>query len=189
MQKKYEGRLKTDMQNKISYEEMVDKYYSVILGYIIKKIGSREDAEDLTQDIFLNCHKDWERFDPSRASISTWLFAITDNRLKNYYRDKKLNVPLWEVLEEMIVEDTNMIDCIINQEETKEVFSKVMYCLNERQKKAIYLRYFEQLKMDEISEKLQCSEENVRVIIHRAIKKMKRYAQEHGIEWSIEIQG
>lgn len=176
------------MQNKISYEEMVDKYYSIIFGYIIKKIGSKEDAEDLTQDIFLNCHKDWEHFDPSRASISTWLFAITDNRLKNYYRDKKPNVPLWEVLEEMIAEDTNTIDYIINQEEAKEIFSKMMDCLNDRQKKAIHLRYFEQLKMSEISEKLHCSEENVRVIIHRAIKKMKRYAEDHRIEWNIEFR-
>lgn len=175
------------MQDKVTYEEMLDHYYSIIFGYILKKIGSREDAEDLTQDIFLNCHKDWERFDPSRASIGTWLFAITDNRLKNYYRDKKPSISLSEVNQDLIVEEENLIENIIFQEEVREIFGRVMDCLNDRQKKVIHCRYFEQLRMEEISQKLRCSEENVRVILHRAIKKMKRYAADHGIEWNIDL--
>ncbi|MDO4977904.1 MAG: sigma-70 family RNA polymerase sigma factor [Eubacteriales bacterium] len=175
------------MQEKKSYEKMVDQYYSIVFGYIMKKIGIREDAEDLTQDIFLNCHKDWENYDPDRGSVSTWLFAITDNRLKNYYRDKKLNLSLYEVDQEVLAGEDNLIECVINQEVTTEIFEKVMDCLNERQRQAIHYRFFEQMKMEEISRKINCSEGNTRVIIHRSIRKMNKYAQEHGIEWCLDL--
>src|ERR687897_43401 len=64
------------------YEEHVWRVY----GFFGYRLGSREDAEDLTQLTFERALKAWDRFDGRRASASTWLMAIARNLLVDHYR-------------------------------------------------------------------------------------------------------
>ena len=64
------------------YEDHVWHVY----GFFGYRVGSREDAEDLTQVTFERAMNAWHRFDESRASGSTWLLAIARNLLVDHYR-------------------------------------------------------------------------------------------------------
>jgi DNA-directed RNA polymerase specialized sigma24 family protein len=56
---------------------------------VCKRIGVTEDAKDLTGEVFLAGFKSYEKYDSTKSSLASWLYVITNNRLKNYYRDKK----------------------------------------------------------------------------------------------------
>ena len=73
----------------IQFENLYKQYKNRIIAYISKRISSQEDAEELTGDIFLNLYKNRGSYEKEKSSMETWIFAITNNRLKNYYRDRK----------------------------------------------------------------------------------------------------
>ena len=76
---------------KASFEEYYSKYYQQVYKYILKKVLSIPVAEDLTMEAFLSCYKNFEQFNPDKASFATWLYVVVNNKLKNYYRDHKIH--------------------------------------------------------------------------------------------------
>src|SRR5450755_4206510 len=63
-----------------------DKHVWRIYGFLAYRLRDREAAEDLTQATFERALRAWSRFDPRRASESTWLIAIARNLLIDYHR-------------------------------------------------------------------------------------------------------
>lgn len=98
------------MDGRKEFEEMYRRYYASVYKYIYEKVSHRQEAEDLTNEVFLSCLKHFKRFDSSRASAATWLFAITRNRLKNYYRDKKSMVSVDDEMFMVELADESCVD-------------------------------------------------------------------------------
>ena len=71
------------------FERIYQEYYLKILTFIHKRVPDLYEAEELTGDVFLSFYRNMDSYDEEKGSIATWLYAITANRLKNYYRDKK----------------------------------------------------------------------------------------------------
>ncbi len=65
------------------FQEIYEDYYSKILSYIGARVNDSCVAEDLTSDVFFKCYKNIERYDPSKAAISTWIFTITNNKYQS----------------------------------------------------------------------------------------------------------
>ena len=78
------GRARSSAEEEIAglYEEEVWRVY----GFFGYRVGSRADAEDLTQLTFERAIRAWNRFDPDRASARTWLMSIAGNLLIDHYR-------------------------------------------------------------------------------------------------------
>ena len=72
------------------YETFYRENYTRVLNYVYKKISHKEDAEDLTSEVFLYCYRHYDDYDPSKGKRSTWLYLITNSRIKNYYRDHQI---------------------------------------------------------------------------------------------------
>ena len=86
----------------MKYEEfecIYQEYYLKILTFIHKRVPDLYEAEELTGDVFLSFYRNMDSYDEEKGSIATWLYAITANRLKNYYRDKKTHYSL-EILKQ-----------------------------------------------------------------------------------------
>ena len=77
-----------------NFDDFYKEYYNQVYWYIYKKINHIENAQDLAGDVFCSCYKNFNNYDPQKSSITTWLYVIVNNRLKNYYRDRKITVPL-----------------------------------------------------------------------------------------------
>lgn len=67
-------------------EALVRRYYPEIGRYLVRQLGNRELAADLTQDVFVAALKHISRFDPRKASVRTWLFRIATNKLIDHVR-------------------------------------------------------------------------------------------------------
>ncbi|MCC8097237.1 MAG: hypothetical protein LIO44_01485, partial [Eubacterium sp.] len=76
------------------FEDVYSEYNVLMSKYIYKRIQNKETSDSLTSDVFFKAFKNYENYDPEKASEKTWLFCIANNVLKNHYRDKKITEPL-----------------------------------------------------------------------------------------------
>ena len=66
------------------FEQIYDDYKDKIYEFIFYKVSNKALAEDLTSDVFISVYKNLHRYDEEKSFITTWLYAIAYNRLKNY---------------------------------------------------------------------------------------------------------
>src|SRR6266851_8686346 len=71
-----------------AFEELVHRYWSRVFGHLFRRLGDRQEAEDLTQDVFLRLYRYRLRYRP-RAKFITWLFFITQNVARNAIRSRR----------------------------------------------------------------------------------------------------
>lgn len=69
-----------------------DAHHGELLGYLVHALGDRHLAEDARQEVFLRAWRAWDRYDESRASVRTWLYAITRNHVIDRHRRRRLNI-------------------------------------------------------------------------------------------------
>ena len=100
-----------------NFDDFYKEYYNQVYWYIYKKINHIENAQDFAGDVFCSCYKNFNNYDPQKSSITTWLYVIVNNRLKNYYRDRKITVPLDEQVDEYYLRiDDDMEKAILIEE-------------------------------------------------------------------------
>lgn len=67
-------------------DALVRKYYNEIYAYAYRQVGSRENALDLTQEIFISVLRSLPTYDGSRASFRTWLYRVATNKIIDHRR-------------------------------------------------------------------------------------------------------
>lgn len=78
------------MRSQPDFGEAFERHAWEVHGFLAYRLGSRAQAEDLTQETFERAYRSWARFDPRRASVRTWLMAIARNLLIDHYRSRSL---------------------------------------------------------------------------------------------------
>lgn len=153
------------------FEEFYRQYYAQVFGYVQKRLCSREASEDFCSDVFVYCFEHYQSYDPKRSKLSTWLYLIVNSRLKNYYRDKRETVEFGE-LENVLFDDSDVMDRAVYAEQLRSFLAKALLDLNEKQRKAVVMRFFQNLEYSEIADELGVSAGNARVILSRALDKL-----------------
>ncbi len=69
--------------------QLYDRYSGVVLALLLRIVGSRAEAEDLLQEVFLQVWRRAPEYDPQRASFSTWIFTIARNRALDVVRSPR----------------------------------------------------------------------------------------------------
>lgn len=154
------------------FEEMYKEYYNSIYFYVYKHIMNKEEAEDLVQDIFFSCYKSISRYDKEKGAFSTWLYVIANNKLKNYYRDKKIYVDIDE-FSEILGSEENLEERVICLQHLRDVVAKAIKNLPEKSQKIVIMAYFEGMKTEQIGKIMGMSCGNVRITMMRALRKMQ----------------
>ena len=155
------------------FEAVYDKFYFDIFRYVNTRLNNRQDAEDLTGDIFLYCYAHYEEYDPEKSAVSTWLYLVTNSRLKNHYRDRRDWVDMEEV-EAFLFAEGEELDRAVFLEQLRGELAKALALLPERQQKAVVMRFFEERDFAQIAAELDTTEGNVRVILSRALDKLEK---------------
>ncbi|MBC8230013.1 sigma-70 family RNA polymerase sigma factor [bacterium] len=70
-----------------AFSKLVNKYKSLIFSYVRRKVGDSDDADDITQDVFVKAYRALPNWQP-RASFQTWLYTIARNFCTDYHRVK-----------------------------------------------------------------------------------------------------
>lgn len=169
-------------QKEKEFEQYYLKYFQQVYGYILKKIFFEQVAEDLTMDVFYSVWDKFDSFDESKASFQTWLYVIVNNKLKNFYRDRKENVEL----DDSIESEDNQVDEIaesIQLQYLRDHLYIALKGLNDMQRQIIVYKYFNDLNASEISYRIGLSPGNVRIQLKRALDKIRDYFNKNNIRW------
>jgi RNA polymerase sigma-70 factor (ECF subfamily) len=72
----------------VAFAELVDRYWPAAVGWFVRQLGDRQEAEDLAQEVFLRLYRARHRYRP-RAKFSTWLFHVAANVARNAVRSRR----------------------------------------------------------------------------------------------------
>ena len=133
-------------------EQIYVEYHDRVMGYIYAHLRSRADAEDLCQDVFEKVNLKLDSFDSSKASISTWIYSITRNRVIDFYRSNHPH----EEMDENMAQDGSVDDSLLNNE-TLEELAAALEKLPPQLREIIVLRYNDGLPLTEIAKKMNLS--------------------------------
>ena len=145
-----------------------------LFNYISYRVGSRVDAEELTA---ITCEKALDRlgqYDPERGTLTLWIYGIARNEIKMYFR-RRANRPRLVSLNELpeIEARGTAPEASVEQ---RDLFAQIVGCLpqlNEREQELIALRYGAGLPNKQIGRMLNLRAGHVRVILHRALGKIR----------------
>ena len=155
-----------------AFENLVKRYYRAVYGLAFKYCRIKEDAEDITQEVFIILARKLNSF-RHRSSFKTWLFRITINASTDFLRKRSRN----RSFETPITNWESTGNPVPSPEEAME--SRLIYKeidkLPEKQKAALILVLSEGLSHKEASKVLNCSETTISWRIHRARKSLDKF--------------
>ncbi|MCR5101265.1 MAG: sigma-70 family RNA polymerase sigma factor [Butyrivibrio sp.] len=138
------------MQN--NYEQIYSTYNEKVMNYIRSRVYNIQDAEDIHADVFEKVMLKMDDFDSSKASISTWIYTITHNKVIDFYRVHHESMPLnMEVLGDELAYDGNISDGNV------ELLADALETLSEKDKSIIVLYYYCNYTLKEIAQKMNIS--------------------------------
>lgn len=123
-----------------------------VLGYIRARVNSREDAEDLCQDVFEKVFRSADRYDAEKASPGTWIYAVTRNTVIDFFRRSR---PFEELPED--IADDGLPEDGVMQEALLNSLAAALEKLPEELTDIIVARYYDRLPLTEIAGKLGMS--------------------------------
>ena len=154
--------------NKKDVDLLYNEYSSGIKRYLYNRTGNKEDSEDLTSIVYEKALKGIENFKWQGISIKAWLYKIAKNTLIDYYRGHKKELSLGEHKD------------IVTQNPEKQIlsdigFEEILDNLSPRERKIIYMKFFEGHTNKNIAKELNLSETNVGSIIYRVLRKLRNF--------------
>ncbi len=149
---------------------LYDKYQPQIYRFVYLKVGHREEAEDLTHQIFLKAWQKIDKYEHRGFPFSSWLYQISRNQIIDLYRTQKKTSDLEDIVE--LGENDAQLEKIDVKLETERV-QKAISLLKDEYQDVIIMRFVEELSYEEMSEILDKPQTTVRVLQHRAIKQLK----------------
>ena len=156
------------MQSKDSIQSEVYRlYYNKVFGYVLNRVHSRADAEDISSDVFLKVFSKSDEFDLHRSGASTYIFRVMQTTLADFYRKNRI---VYTSLEEV----SDEIDETENLDELLTFLDDALDTLNERELAIVILHYYHGLSHKEVAKKMQLSYVNVRQICHVALEKLRK---------------
>ena len=175
-------RAKTDPA---AFAVLYDRYYPRIAGYILRRVGHAQDAQDITADVFLKAMKALPGFQWREASsFSAWIYRIASHETDSYFRRRKHRILSLDFLAEKYRLEIRDSDGSIEQQvlaaqaeladyHTYQTIIKLMPKLPVRYQTVLALRYFEKKPLAEISEITGKNLGTVKSLLSRGTRKLK----------------
>lgn len=161
-------------RKKNRFEEIYDANVEQIYRFLFLKLGSKDEAEDLTSKTFLRVWETVNRENPESGMKNprAYTYKIARNLLIDYYRQKReSNIPI----DDLVVEDKEKRpDEVAEIDSEMERVRLALKELNDDYQNVIIWHYLNELTVEEIADLMNKSETNVRVTIHRAVSAIKR---------------
>ena len=155
----------------MDFEQAYDENLERVYGFFAYRVSSRADAEDLTQGTFERALRAWSKFDPTRASVSTWLLAIARNHLIDRYRAEvgTSRLPLNELDPDLLVGDPDVQAGLGLDPDLQRALAQ----LSDRDREILALRFGGDLTGLEIAALTGLTLANVQQILSRSLRRLR----------------
>ena len=163
-------------------ESVYDRHAGFVMGVALRVLGNREEAEEVVQDVFLKLWSSAIRYDPQRAKITTWLFAVTRNRALDFLR-RRASRPAGRPLEaEPPLADGSRgpeDDCAPG--EHRAAVAAALARLPETQRQAIEFSFYRGFSHTEIARRTGAPVGTVKSRIHQGMGRLRQELERAGV--------
>jgi RNA polymerase sigma factor (sigma-70 family) len=170
-----------------AFKELVDTYQDRVYNTVISIVQNAEDAEDVTQEVFIQVFRSIHNF-KGESKLSTWLYRIATTRSLDLLRNRKSKKrfgfiqrlfgegtePLYEI------PDFNHPGVALDKKENAAKLFKAISMLPENQKAAFVLHKMENLSYQQVSEVMKTSVPAVESLMHRAKLNLRKILEKEG---------
>ena len=156
-----------------AFSGIVRTYQERLYWHIRKMVLSHDDANDILQDVFM---KAWNGLDNFRgdSQVSTWLYRIATNETLTFLAAKRMkNINSLDEVEDVLLQNLKA-DSYFNGDETLLQLQKAILALPEKQRLVFNMRFYDDLKYEEMSEVLGTSVGALKASYHHATKKIEQ---------------
>lgn len=158
-------------------EHLIDHFYNDIFRMVYYRLSSRMDAEDVTQEVFMQMTKSLPNLKDT-SLFKPWLYRITLNRVRDFHRKKSILSLFGSKAEKDVDASVSTGSCSdpsksIMDKEFRVQLSKFSENLSRWERTVFTLRFLDQLEIKEIVQIVQKNENTVKTHLYRALKKFR----------------
>jgi RNA polymerase sigma-70 factor (ECF subfamily) len=161
-----------------AFNKLMVRFHGSIFRMVYYRTRSQMDAEDLTQDVFLQAYRSIQRL-RSPKYFRGWLFRIAVNRVRDYFRKKRWQnlFTFWDSEKEEVLpvedrEGSSPLDEVLRKDFWNQV-EKALDPLSAAEREIFVLRFLDQLSIPEISRTMKKNENTVKTHLYRSLKKLE----------------
>lgn len=161
----------------VAFNQLVRKYQQRVYWHVRKMVVSHDDADDLTQDVFLKVWNHLENFRQD-ASLYTWIYRIATNECLSWLSSKrrKFFLPLNDVGAELTAKLE--ADDSLAGDEVELKLQKAILRLPDKQRLVFNLRYYDEMPYEQMAEVTGTSVGALKASYHHAVKKIEQYVNQ-----------
>ena len=173
----------------VAWDEIVQRYHRRIYNICYRFAGTSDDAQDLTQEVFIRMYRTLNSYDVGRGAFMTWVTTLTRNLLVDHFRKTKhdrltdsldataSDHPDAMPLSERIPDDGPAPDSGVQSRETRDAVHQALQKLSPELREAVILRDLQDMDYREIAMVLKVPEGTVKSRINRGRAELARLLQ------------
>lgn len=158
-----------------AFQQLYDRYRMAVYSAVYRIIRDREEALDLTQEVFIAAYRSLGDWQAERAGFLSWIYKMAINRAIDGWRKQRRRAEVslpedWQALSDGTRFPGGMLEPVERIVEYRELAAEVQRILKSmpfRHRRFIVLRYCDGLKLREIAEKENCRLGTVKSVLHR----------------------
>ena len=171
------ANLKSEDNREKAFKVLVKTYQERLYWHIRKIVMNHDDTDDILQNVYI---KVWKNVDGFRedSSLFTWLFRIATNEsLSHLQKQKRHSVVSMNEIGDYL-SDSLASDVYFDGDEIQKKLQLAIIQLPEKQRLVFNMKYFDEMKYEEMSEILQTSVGALKASFHFAVKKIEEFLKE-----------
>ncbi|WP_413379896.1 RNA polymerase sigma factor [Alkalihalobacillus sp. 1P02AB] len=149
------------------------QYFKEVYHFIVSFTNNHDEAEDLTQEVFIRLFKSISKF-KGESEFKTFIFSIARHVAVDHYRKMKRKVILGELFLKFVPSTFRTTEEIVEQKESMSKVYSLLDDLRPNYRMIVILRGINEFSIKETADILKCSETNVKVSYHRALKLLRK---------------
>ena len=154
-----------------AFEILLNNYSQPVYWQIRKMVINHDDANDLVQNVFIKAWKNLHNF-RGEAKLSTWLFKIAINESINFVNKEKQRLQISEESDDSFLLNNIEADSFFDGDALQEELQRAIAKLPEKQRLVFNMRYYDEIKYEDMSEILGTSVGALKASYHHAVKKI-----------------
>ena len=156
-----------------AFGALYDHYHPMIYRFVAVKVGRREEAEDITHQVFLAAWQNIGNYEHRGHPFSSWLYQIARNQIVDFYRARRTDTSLDAMDLEYFAAPAAMDTALPVKLEMEQV-RQAMRKLKADYEDVIILRFIEDLSLRETASALGKTEGAIKLMQHRAMRELKK---------------
>lgn len=176
------------MNNRLGLELIYDRYKKYVYTIAFNYTGSKEDALDITQEVFMAVFNAMGGF-KEQYSFLPWIKRITINKCLNFKRAKKIELSLNETTDEgdelqNCIKSDETVETRVMYKDTSQLLHEAINKLESKTRMAILLRHMKQMKYEDIAVAMKLPLGTVKTLIHNGRRDLKQKLKQQGV-WEV----